>query len=94
MHSPACLTLQQKSLQTGRTLRREKKAVEFLKRHKSLKTKKYMELNNTSFGTAIADITELLKFKYVKKVGSYRGAYYVLNEDKNRENSQILNKQG
>ena len=41
-----------------------------------------MELNNTSFGTAIADITELLKFKYVKKVGSYRGAYYVLNEEK------------
>jgi len=59
---------------------RQKKAVEFLKKHKSLKTKKYMELNNTSFGTAIADITELLKFKYVKKVGSYRGAYYVLNE--------------
>src|SRR3989338_10154947 len=61
---------------------RQKKAVEFLKKHKSLKTKKYMELNNTSFGTAIADITELLKFKYVKKVGSYRGAYYVLNEER------------
>src|SRR3989344_5207461 len=61
---------------------RQKKAVEFLKKHKSLKTRKYMELNNTSFGTAIADITELLKFKYVKKVGSYRGAYYVLNEER------------
>ena len=64
---------------------RQKKAVEFLKKHKSLKTKKYMELNNTSFGTAIADITELLKFKYVKKVGSYRGAYYVLNEEQEKQ---------
>lgn len=41
-----------------------------------------MKLNNTSFGTAIADITKLLKFKYVKKAGSYRGAYYVLNKER------------
>ncbi|RLE46905.1 hypothetical protein DRJ25_03535 [Candidatus Woesearchaeota archaeon] len=61
---------------------RQKKCMEFLKKHKSIKTKKYEELNNTSFGTAIADINELLKFKYIKKVGSYRGAYYVLNEVK------------
>ncbi len=61
---------------------RQKKCIEFLKKHKSIKTKKYEELNNTSFGTAIADINELLKFKYIKKVGSYRGAYYVLNEDR------------
>ena len=58
---------------------RQKKCIEFLKKHKSIKTKKYEEMNNTSFGTAIADITELLKFKYIKKVGSFRGAYYVLN---------------
>ncbi|PIN74318.1 hypothetical protein COV20_01730 [Candidatus Woesearchaeota archaeon CG10_big_fil_rev_8_21_14_0_10_45_16] len=61
---------------------RQKKVIEFLKKHKSIKTKKYMEINNTSFGTAIADINELLKFKYVRKVGSYRGAYYVLNEER------------
>src|SRR3989344_875010 len=61
---------------------RQKKCIEFLKKHKSIKTKKYEELNNTSFGTAIADINELLKFKYIKKVGSYRGAYYVLNEER------------
>ena len=59
---------------------RQKKCVEFLKKHKSIKTRKYEKLNNTSFGTAIAEINELLKFKYIKKVGSYRGAYYVLNE--------------
>ncbi|MEA3378671.1 MAG: ATP-binding protein [Nanoarchaeota archaeon] len=61
---------------------RQKKCIEFLKKHKSIKTKKYEEMNNTSFGTAIADIKELLKFKYIKKVGSFRGAYYVLNEEK------------
>ncbi|MBU2590329.1 MAG: hypothetical protein KKB39_06220, partial [Nanoarchaeota archaeon] len=61
---------------------RQKKCIEFLKKYKSIKTKKYEELNNTSFGTAIAEITELLKFKYLKKVGSFRGAYYVLNEEK------------
>ncbi|MBI5064595.1 putative DNA binding domain-containing protein [Candidatus Woesearchaeota archaeon] len=61
---------------------RQRKAVEFLKKHKSIKTRKCMEMNNTSFGTAIFDINELLKFKYIKKVGSYRGAYYVLNEEK------------
>ncbi len=60
---------------------RQMKCIEFLKKHKSIKTKKYEEMNNTSFGTAIADIKELLKFKYIKKVGSYRGAYYVLNEE-------------
>ncbi len=60
----------------------QKRCIEFLKKHKSIKTKKYEELNNTSFGTAIADINELLKFKYIKKVGSYRGAYYVLNEER------------
>ena len=61
---------------------RQKKVIEFLKKHKSIKTKKYMEINNTSFGTAITDINELLKFTYVTKVGSYRGAYYILNEEK------------
>ena len=65
---------------------RQKKAIEFLKKHKSIKTKKYQGLNHTSFGTAIADINELLKFKYVRRVGSYRGAYYVLNEDPDNGN--------
>lgn len=62
--------------------KRQKKAIEFLKKHRSIKTKKYAELNNVSSGTAISDINELLKFGYIKKVGSYRGAYYVLNEEK------------
>jgi len=61
---------------------RQKKCVEFLKKYKSIKTKKYKEMHHISHGTAIADINELVQFKYIKKVGSYRGAYYVLNEEK------------
>ena len=59
--------------------KRQKKCIEFLKKQKSIKTKKYAELNNVSSGTALADIKELLKFGYIKKSGAYRGAYYVLN---------------
>ncbi len=58
---------------------RQRKAVEFLRKNKSLKTKTYMEINKASYGTANKDIAEMLKFKYIKKVGEYRGAYYVLN---------------
>jgi len=60
---------------------RQKICIDFLKKHKSIKTKKYKEMNKISHGTAIADINELVQFKYIKKVGSYRGAYYVLNEE-------------
>ena len=60
---------------------RQKKAIEFLKKYKSIKTRKYEEMNKVSYGTAIADIKELIRFKYVKKVGSRRGAYYVLNKE-------------
>ncbi len=57
---------------------RQVKALEFLKKHKSLKTKTYMEMNKISFGTARAEINELIKFGYIEKIGSFRGAYYIL----------------
>lgn len=60
---------------------RQIKAIEFLKQNKSLKTKMYMKINNVSFGTARLDINELIKFGYLKKIGSYRGAYYILKEE-------------
>lgn len=61
---------------------RQIKAIEFLKQNKILKTKTYMKINNVSFGTARIDINEMIKFGYIKKIGSYRGAYYVLKEVK------------
>ena len=56
---------------------RQIKIIEFLKKNKSVKMKMCMKINNVSFGTARLDINELIKFKYIKKVGSYRGAYYI-----------------
>ena len=60
---------------------RQIKAIEFLKENKSLKTKLYIKLNNISFGTARLDINEMIKFGYIKKIGSYRGAYYILKKE-------------
>ncbi|HLC55033.1 MAG TPA: ATP-binding protein, partial [Candidatus Nanoarchaeia archaeon] len=61
---------------------RQLSAIEFLKEHKSIKTKMYMKINNVSLGTARLDINEMLKFDYIKKIGSFRGAYYILSEEK------------
>ncbi|MFZ2455383.1 MAG: RNA-binding domain-containing protein [Candidatus Altiarchaeia archaeon] len=59
---------------------RQIKAVEFLKENKSLKTKMYMKINRVSYGTARSDINEMVKFGYIKKVGAYRGVYYILKK--------------
>ena len=61
---------------------RQVRAIEFLRKNKSIKTTMYQKLNKISLGTARLDINELLNFGYVKKVGSFRGAYYVLSEEK------------
>ncbi len=60
---------------------RQIKTLEFLKKNRSIKTKAYTKLNRVSLGTARLDINEMLKFGYIKKVGAFRGAYYILNED-------------
>jgi len=61
---------------------RQIKAIEFLRKNKLIKTNAYIKLNNVSLGTARLDINEMLKFMYIKKIGKYKGAYYILNEDK------------
>jgi len=61
---------------------RQIKALKFLKENKSIKTKMYIKINNVSFGTARLDINEMVNFGYLKKVGSFRGAYYIINEKK------------
>jgi len=58
---------------------RQRKALAFLKDNKSLKTKMYMKINNVSFGTARHEINEMVTFGYLKKVGQFRGAYYILS---------------
>lgn len=41
-------------------------------------------MNNVSLPVAIKDLKELAKFKYIRKVGTYRGAYYILEEKNSR----------
>lgn len=60
---------------------RQQKAIEYLKKHGSIKTKTYTELNNVSTATAVTDLNELISFGFIKKVGQYKGAYYVLKEE-------------
>ena len=59
---------------------RQLNAIEFLRQNKTIKTKTYVNINNVSTPTAINDLKELVKFDFIKKVGSYRGAYYILKE--------------
>jgi ATP-dependent DNA helicase RecG len=62
---------------------RQMLAIEYLRQNKTIKSKTYANMNNVSLPVAIKDLNELVKFKYVKKVGSFRGAYYVLTGEKN-----------
>ncbi len=59
---------------------RQLAAIEFLKKNKSIKTRMYVKLNKVSLATATREINELIKFSYLKKIGSYKGVYYVLRE--------------
>ncbi len=56
---------------------RQKNCLKFLKKNKSISSKKYMERNEVSYGTANSEINELVRFGYIKKIGLYKGAYYV-----------------
>lgn len=61
---------------------RQLKAIDYLRQNKTIKSKTYSNINNISLPIALKDINELIKFKFIKKVGAYRGAYYILNEEK------------
>jgi len=59
---------------------RQLNALDYLRQNKTIKSKTYANINEISLPIALKDINELIKFKYLKKVGEYRGAYYVLME--------------
>ena len=58
----------------------QKKALEYLKKNKSIKSETYAKLNKVSNTTAVNQINEMVEFGYIRKVGKFRGAYYVLKE--------------
>ena len=64
---------------------RQRKTIEFLRKNKSIKTAAYMKINDVSFGTARLDINEMIKLRYLEKVGTYRGAYYKLKNNENEK---------
>jgi ATP-dependent DNA helicase RecG len=57
---------------------RQKKAIEYLKIHKNITRKIYMEINNISPRQANKDLNDLLEKKLIRKQGRGRAISYVL----------------
>jgi ATP-dependent DNA helicase RecG len=61
---------------------KQRKALDYLKRNKTLKSKTYEEINKVSHATAVSEINEMIEFGYLEKIGAYRGVYYILGDKK------------
>ncbi len=59
---------------------RQKKALDYLNRNKTIKSNTYEEINKVSHATAVNELNEMIEFDFIKKVGAYRGAYYTLKK--------------
>jgi len=57
---------------------RQKQAIAYLRKHPTLKTDAYTKMVGISNPTALKDLNELVKQGKLKKIGSFRGAYYEL----------------
>lgn len=57
---------------------RQIKALKYLETQKKLKAQKYSDMNKVSYATAVNEINNMINLKLLKKVGQYRGAYYIL----------------
>lgn len=60
--------------------KRQVKGIVYLRTNKKITSKLYSEINKVSIPTAVSDLKHMEKLGYIKKVGSYRGAYYILKE--------------
>lgn len=61
---------------------RQKRVLAYLRQNQAIKSETCATLNNVSLQTAINDIRELIRFGFIKRIGRFRGAYYILNEEK------------
>ncbi len=61
--------------------KRQTTIINYLKEHKKIKSKECASLNKISIPTAVNEFKNLEKLGLIKKIGSYRGAYYILNEE-------------
>ena len=57
---------------------RQKKALEYLKIHKNITRKIYIEINNISPRQANKDLNDLLEKKLIRKQGKGRAIAYIL----------------
>lgn len=55
---------------------RQAKALAYLEKHESIRTKEYARIVGVSSVTAVKDINELVRQGKLRKVGRYRGAHY------------------
>ena len=60
---------------------RQINALSIIKTNKKIKTKEYASINKVSITTALKDLKELEEKGFLRKVGLYKSAYYVLIED-------------
>ncbi len=61
---------------------RQKLGLAYLTENPLLKTNTYATFNHISLPTAQADIKKLVEFGFLKKVGAFRGVYYVPGENR------------
>lgn len=61
---------------------RQKQALAYLQKNPSLKAAQYAKLVGVSQPTAVRDLNELRKQGKIRKVGTFRGAYYVLEKER------------
>ena len=59
---------------------RQINGIVYLQQNRTIKSKTYANINSVSLPSALKDLAEMIRFGYLKKVGSFRGAYYVLDE--------------
>ena len=60
---------------------RQVKAIEYLRRHKKIQSKDHAHMNQVTIAIAVKDLNKLKKLGIIKKIGTYRGAYYTLAEN-------------
>ena len=77
-NAPSAAMIIEKS---GRLNNRQKEGMEFITKKGSITSEEYAQLNEVSIPTAVSDINRLIALKYIKRVGKYRGAYYVVREE-------------
>ncbi|MBI2665079.1 hypothetical protein HYX12_00475, partial [Candidatus Woesearchaeota archaeon] len=60
--------------------KRQINIIDYLKKNKKMKSKECATINKISNPTAVKELTQLEKKGLIQKVGTYRGAYYILKE--------------